>query len=372
MPMLRVVRLSTGAWLLACLPAPALSTGLLAVIEPARPSSRLPAASREPTPELADATEFPTTEPTSRSSASAGAAGARKSQLLLVLFETLQAQQVQIEALRAQAAAATRRASEAGRRCHRGLRAAPEPARSSRQPALLLALAQPLSAWLPSALFDYRLFLCLLMRPTIAPFVRRLEPADLAWATALLLAASDQHPVLRHCCAGPTAPAQRAWLVELLLRFGLRHGRVYADADGLALTVWLSTSHLGAARWPLLRAGLLPAALWRLGWAGLLRLRHHLRAAASLREQAVDPGGHHYLLALAVHPAARGQGRGRRLLQATLAAMQATAAVPCYLDTQGPEQLPFFQRLGFQLAGQCPAGREADAPITWGLLRAGA
>ena len=209
------------------------------------------------------------------------------------------------------------------------------------------------------------------MRLTLAPPARRLEPADLPWAKALLLAAVDQHPVLRHCCAGPTAPAQCAWLVEQLLRFGLRHGRVYADADGQALAVWLSPAHLSAARWPLLRAGLLPA-LWRLGWPGLQRLRRHLRAAAWLREQSVDPAAHHYLLALAVHPAARGQGRGRRLLQATLAAMQATAAVPCYLDTQEAEQLSFYQRVGFRLAGQCPAGRGPGAPTTWGLLHTGA
>ena len=73
------------------------------------------------------------------------------------------------------------------------------------------------------------------MRPTLIPAARRLEPADLAWAKELLLAACDQHPVLRHCCAGPTSAAQCAWLVEQLLRFGLRHGRVYADADGQAL-----------------------------------------------------------------------------------------------------------------------------------------
>ena len=66
------------------------------------------------------------------------------------------------------------------------------------------------------------------MRLTTVPSVRRLEPADLAWATALLLAASG-----------------------------------------------------------------------RLGWGGLRRLRHHLRAAAWLRAQTVNPGAHHYLLALA-------------------------------------------------------------------------
>ncbi len=95
-------------------PTPA--TGLLTAIEPARHSSQLPTASPESAPALAEATAPSTAEPTSLRNASAGAAsaaGASKSQLLLVLFETLQAQQVQIEALRAQAAAATRRASEA-------------------------------------------------------------------------------------------------------------------------------------------------------------------------------------------------------------------------------------------------------------------
>ena len=93
------------------------------------------------------------------------------------------------------------------------------------------------------------------MRPTTIPFIRRLERADSAWGTALLLAASDSHPVLRYCCTGLTVLAQCAWLLGLLLRFGLRHGRVYADADSQAMAVWLSPGHLGAARWPLLRAG---------------------------------------------------------------------------------------------------------------------
>ena len=55
---------------------------------------------------------------------------------------------------------------------------------------------------------------------------------------------------------------------------------------------------------------------------------------------------------------------------ATLAAMQATHE-PCYLDTQRPTELLFFQRLGFRLMGQCPAGLEAGAPVNWGLMREG-
>lgn len=199
---------------------------------------------------------------------------------------------------------------------------------------------------------------------------RRLEPADVAWATALLAASCTGHPVLEYCCPGPEAQPTRQWLLEQLLRFGLRFGRVYTNADASAVAVWLGPDHPGATLGQLLRTGLLPAALWRLRWGGFRRLRRYLGATAGLRRHSVAVGTHYYLLALAVRPAAQGQGLGRRLLQATLVAMQATHAA-CYLDTQHPVQLGFFQRLGFRLAGQCATGHEASAPINWGLVREG-
>ena len=208
------------------------------------------------------------------------------------------------------------------------------------------------------------------MTPTLAPPARRLEPADIGWAKELLAAASTHHPVLDYCCTGPTAPAQRAWLLEQVLRYGLRHGRVYTNANSTALAVWLGPGYPAITWWQVLRAGLLPAVLWRFPWAGVQRLRHLLGSTAWLRRQTVAGNGHFYLLALAVRPGSRGHGEGRRLLQATLAAMQATQTA-CYFDTQLPDQLPFFQRLGFQLMGQAPMGSHSSGPTTWGLLRSG-
>ncbi|WP_201987330.1 GNAT family N-acetyltransferase [Hymenobacter rubidus] len=207
------------------------------------------------------------------------------------------------------------------------------------------------------------------MRPS-TPLARRLEPADLVWATPLLADACATHPVLAYCCAGPDAPAQRMWLLQQLLRFGLCYGRVYANASSTALAVWLGPNRPAATLWRLVRSGLLPAALWRLRVTGLQRLRHFLAATAWLRRQTLATARHHYLLAIAVRPGSRGQGQGRRLLQATMAAMQAAQA-PCYLDTQVPEQLPFFQRVGFRLMGQCPANVGTGSPTTWGLMREG-
>ena len=175
--------------------------------------------------------------------------------------------------------------------------------------------------------------------PTLALPARRLEPADMVWATALLETCAADHPVLNHCCSGPDASSQKLWLLEQLLRFGLRYERVYANASALA--VWVGPNYPAATLCQLLRTGLLPPALWRLNWTGFQRLRCFLVATAWLRRHSAADAHMHYLLALAVRPSARGQGLGRRLLQASLWAMQATHE-PCYLDVQQPAELAFF------------------------------
>ena len=92
---------------------PAPSAGAFAAAGPARHSSQLPTASRDPAPPRAATAAPEAPAPAGRSDAAAAPANTSKSQLLLVLLETLQAQQAQIAALRAQADAATRRASAA-------------------------------------------------------------------------------------------------------------------------------------------------------------------------------------------------------------------------------------------------------------------
>ena len=194
---------------------------------------------------------------------------------------------------------------------------------------------------------------------------RRLEVADLGWATDLLVAALAGHPALRYVCDGPAAPARHTWLVRQLLECAVRCGSAYANAAGTAAVLWLGPD-LSAAAWHL-RLRVLPAAAWHLGWAGSRRLQRLLRTQAWLRHQNLS-GPHHLLLALGVPPAARGAGEGRRLLSATLALRQASG-LPCYFSLQVPTQLPFYQSYGFGLAGHCPVGTGPAGPLsTWGLL----
>lgn len=198
-----------------------------------------------------------------------------------------------------------------------------------------------------------------------APAARRLEPADLAWALPLLLAAAAGHPALRYVCDGPAAPRRHRWLLAQLLAYTLRHGVAYSNAAGTSLVLWLGPERAASA-WRL-HLGLLLLAPWRLGWAGSRRLRRLLRTQAWLRHQTLE-APHHLLLGVATHPAARGRGEGRRLLAATLA-LRGAAGQPCYFSTQVPTQLAFYQGLGFALLGHCAVGLGPAGPLsTWGLL----
>lgn len=193
---------------------------------------------------------------------------------------------------------------------------------------------------------------------------RRLEADDLPWATTLLMQAVADHPALRYVCADATGPAAR-WLLSQLLALTLRYGSAYTNADNTALALWLGSSQTAFRRGMLLSR--VPAA-WHLGWGSYQRLRRLLRTTSWLRGQQ-SGGLHHLLLAVVVHPSARGAGAGRRLLHTTLAVRQASR-LPCYFSCQVPEQLAFYQRQGFALTGHCAVGEgPAGQLTTWALLR---
>jgi hypothetical protein len=81
----------------------------------------------------------------------------------------------------------------------------------------------------------------------VASGARRLEAADQAWATALLMQAAAGHPALRYVCTGPAAEQQQQWLLAQLLALVLRHGGAYANTAGTALALWLGPRQAAAA-----------------------------------------------------------------------------------------------------------------------------
>ena len=83
--------------------------------------------------------------------------------------------------------------------------------------------------------------------------------------------------------------------------------------------------------------------------------------------RAFPPDPVWYLEVVGLVPAARGQGIGRRLLEPTLA-RAAREGFACYLETQRPETVRFFERLGFgvERAGLTFLGGD---PTYWTMRR---
>lgn len=87
------------------------------------------------------------------------------------------------------------------------------------------------------------------------------------------------------------------------------------------------------------------------------------RVAETLRAGA--PAAPHWLLAtLGVAPAARSRGAGSALLARWLAQVDAERA-PAYLETDAPQNLPFYERAGFRATQEL---RIFDVPV-WRMMR---
>jgi ribosomal protein S18 acetylase RimI-like enzyme len=124
---------------------------------------------------------------------------------------------------------------------------------------------------------------------------------------------------------------------------------VVLDADrvaAVALTFPPGGYPLGPLAW--LRNGLGAAALgprytWRLARVDSYMQKHHIE------------GAHHYLYVLGVDTALQGRGLGGALLR-RLSSRADADALPAYLETDDPNNVPLYQRFGYRvLTAEQPA-----------------
>jgi ribosomal protein S18 acetylase RimI-like enzyme len=146
-----------------------------------------------------------------------------------------------------------------------------------------------------------------------------------------------------------------------LREFGFaRGGRVEIAAGGAGAAIWIEPGAWGFRLGRQLR--LLPEIAAVAGWGAVLPKLSAMRTIERHHPREV----HWYLLAVGVVPGRRGQGLGSALLRPVLTAADATG-LPAYLETPTPENLSFYRRLGFVVAGEGPLPR--DGPNIWRLLR---
>jgi ribosomal protein S18 acetylase RimI-like enzyme len=103
-----------------------------------------------------------------------------------------------------------------------------------------------------------------------------------------------------------------------------------------------------------------------MGREGLLRIGLVLDYLNDVHHRDFAPE-HWYLSVVGVAPAQQRQGIGRALVLAGVA-QAAAAGLPCYLDTAAPENVPFYEQLGFQVLVKSVV---SESDLTFWLLSCG-
>lgn len=191
---------------------------------------------------------------------------------------------------------------------------------------------------------------------------------QLAAVGELFAGSHADYPSFRHLFPDPARRARvlRRFFtgtVRDALAFGAVDGAVAPDGRLLGVAVWLPP---GAFPWSGRRkARFTPTMLAVLAAApgsflGFTRL-------GANAERLHPPDRHWTLETMGVAPSAQGQGTGSRLIGPGLARADAEG-LACYLTTARGENVPFYQRFGFQVEDDAlplvPGG-----PTQWGMRR---
>jgi len=194
---------------------------------------------------------------------------------------------------------------------------------------------------------------------------RPMAMSDLGWSTELLTDAFDGLPPATQMFRGAGARDKLAYFMRCGARYALLYGECQATAEKDAVALWLvpGATHMIPPR--MLRAGMFAAPL-RFGLSDFKAFGAFVGHTDKVhREVAPDP--HYYLLTLGVAPEAQGRGAGGRLVRTMIERAKAEGK-PVYLETQRPENVPIYERLGFRVAS------ETEIPNiglrNWAMLRA--
>jgi ribosomal protein S18 acetylase RimI-like enzyme len=177
-----------------------------------------------------------------------------------------------------------------------------------------------------------------------------LAEAQIETAAQLLAQALAGDPFFKY--ALPDDAERAARLPPFFARnlfYGLLYGQTFTTVGNvMGAAVWLPPgSDVTPERAASADYGQLATIIGR---EGLLRIGQALDYLNEVHHRDFAPD-HWYLNVVGVAPAWQGQGIGRALVQAGVA-QAAAAGLPCYLDTAAPDNLPFYQQLGFRVLAE--------------------
>ena len=163
----------------------------------------------------------------------------------------------------------------------------------------------------------------------------------------VLARAFHSDPLFKHALPDEQHRGKRlTGLFARSLQYGIRFGEIYSVArQGLA--IWLPPGNTMITLRRAFQAGMWLVPL-KTGLQAVLRLGRMNNLSESLHKR-IAPDPHWYLFLIGIDPASQGQGLGSLLLQPVLAKADA-ARLPCYLETNNPTAVRFYQKHGFSIA----------------------
>ncbi|MBD3188337.1 GNAT family N-acetyltransferase [Candidatus Bathyarchaeota archaeon] len=177
---------------------------------------------------------------------------------------------------------------------------------------------------------------------------RRLDEEEMAGAARTLALAFEDYPLYRDCLpdSGKRA-ANLEILFEVLLRFGMSHGRVFAAPGGLeAVLILLDMPRTRITAWNMLRSG----AARLFFKIGLKFIRTQMRITKEIEalHDKHAPTQHCYIWVLGVHPDHQARGHGSALLSHCCKELD-EKSITGYLETAVERNIPFYIKYGFEL-----------------------
>lgn len=177
--------------------------------------------------------------------------------------------------------------------------------------------------------------------PNIVP----LREENLTAAAEALARAFHGDPLQAYVFPDPIERASRSpEHFAPILRYGLLFGEVLTtEWEPLGASVWLPPGESEVTPERAAAAGLngLPAAI------GEEAAGRFFSALEAVEPYHRDIPPHWYLMVVGVSPEGRGRGLGRALIQPVMDRADA-AGLPCYLETAQPDNVSFYERLGFR------------------------
>jgi GNAT superfamily N-acetyltransferase len=190
----------------------------------------------------------------------------------------------------------------------------------------------------------------------------RLKPADKRAATAVLARAFVEDPLLRYVCPDDRKRyARTQYIIKTIVSFGLHYGEVWTTPGHVdAAAIWMppGTDYMTTAR--RIRTGMIFERLV-LGRAGIDRYTVFNELTSKLHHSLISRP-HWHLFVIGVDPLRQGHNVGSGLIKHMLERTDRDH-VPVFLTAPNPLVVPFYERLGFQVA------REVSVPNSSLVIR---